>query len=88
MSDPLRNEEARRECLRFLAARNLLAHSPSAIRLGVNREGFNFTEPEVLAALQSLVSGGYATPVVGALGASLTYQATLEGSLLIERGQA
>lgn len=88
MSTPARREEARREVLRFLAERNLLAHSPAAIRNGVNREGFNFSDEETLSALQSLVSGQYAREIRGPLGASTTYQATLEGCLLIERGEA
>jgi hypothetical protein len=88
VSTALRREEARREVLRFLAERNLLAHSPAAIRNGVNRAGFDFSEEETLSALQSLVSGQFAREVRGALGASTTYQATLEGELLIERGEA
>lgn len=81
----IRREEARRECLRFLASRNLLAHSPRAIRNGVNREGFDFSEAEILGALQGLASGGYAMARTSVLGSSQTYQATLEGQLLHER---
>lgn len=80
-----RREEARREVLRFLAERNLLAHSPQAIRSGVNREGFNFAKDEILGAIQSLESGSYLSERVDPLGSSKTYQVTLSGTLLHER---
>jgi hypothetical protein len=82
-----RREEARREVLRFLADRNLLAHSPQAIRSGVNREGFDFAKDEILGALQSLESGKYISVHVDPLGSTKTYQATLEGTLLQERSE-
>ncbi len=80
-----RREEARREVLRFLAERNLLSHSPQAIRSGVNREGFDFSKDEILGAIQSLESGCYLGVRVDPLGSSKTYQVTLAGTLLHER---
>jgi hypothetical protein len=80
-----RREDARREVLGFLAARNLLACRAGAIRSGVNREGFDFSDDEILGALQSLVSGGYVAGLVEPLGSTMAYQATLSGTLLAER---
>lgn len=85
MSDDNRREESRREVLRFLAERNLLAHTAQAIRSGVNREGFDFSKEEILGALQGLESGKYVSAQFDPLGSSKTYQVTLEGSLLHER---
>ena len=83
--DPIRREEARRECLRFLASRHLLAHSPRAIRSGVNREGFDFGKEDILSALEILCGLGLAIVKIDHLGSSKYYQATSQGVLEQER---
>jgi len=80
-----RNEEARREALRFVACRNLLAHALPAVRRGVNREGFDFTDEEILSALGLLVGLGLVIDRVDALGSSKYYQVTASGMLTCER---
>lgn len=80
-----RKEEARREVLRFLATRHLLAHSLGAIRSGVNREGFDFGKSEILSAVELLTGLGLAVAKVEPLGASKYYQATAQGVLEQER---
>ena len=86
MSEPkVRNEEARREVLGFLAVRNLLAHSLPAVRRGVNRAGFDFNEEEIASALGVLIGLGLAIDRVDPLGSSKYYQATASGVIAHER---
>jgi DNA-binding PadR family transcriptional regulator len=87
MSDDMqfRKEEARVEVLRFLAERDRLAHSPDAIRRGVNREGFDFKKDEILSALELLSGLGLVIARIESLGASKYYQATAQGVLEHER---
>lgn len=87
-TDPqLRKEDARREVLRFLAARDRLAHSPDAIRRGVNREGFDFKKDEILSALELLSGLGLILARIETLGSSKYYQVTAQGTLEHERAE-
>lgn len=84
-AEQIRREECREGCLRFLATRNLLAHSCDAVRRGVNREGADFDFTEVLSALNFLVGKEFASVSPAALGASKAYQVTADGTLHYER---
>lgn len=84
-ADQSRKEDCRREALRFLATRHLLAHSPDAIRRGVNREGFDFQKDEILSSIEILCGLGLAISKVETLGSSRYYQATAQGVLEHER---
>jgi hypothetical protein len=85
MPDPQRNESARRETLRFLCDRSLLAHTPAAIRNGVNREGFDFAKDEILGALDVLRGLSLIEAITEPLGSSRVYKATAAGVLHHER---
>lgn len=82
-----RREECRREALRFLADRQVLAHHPHAIRRGLNvGHEHDFTAAEIGAALGFLDSSGLVKSIPHKLGATLYYQATGAGVLAHERG--
>lgn len=82
-----RREECRREALRFLADRQVVAHHPKAIRRGLNvGHEHDFTDDEVEAALGFLESAGLVKVVHEPLGATRHYQATAAGVLQHERG--
>lgn len=93
MRDPaqlaqLRREECRREVRAYLAERIPLAFDPEAVRRSVNMAtGLDFSDAEISAALDLLVSLGQATAVVAAIGASSSFKATAQGVLAHERGQ-
>lgn len=80
-----RHEDSRREVLRFLTSRHLLAHSPRAVRTGVNREGFDFGKDEILSALEILCGLGLVIAKFEQLGSSKYYQATAQGVIEQER---
>ena len=81
-----RHEDCRRETLRFLADRQVVAHHPKTVRRRIN-EGHehDFTDQEVESALAFLSSAGFVTGIVNPLGATLHYQATAAGVLAHER---
>lgn len=84
-ADQSRREDCRREVLRFLAERHLLAHAPRAVRNGVNRQGANYSKDEILSALDLLVGLDLVKSEPDPLGATRYFQATASGVLQNER---
>ena len=84
-----RNADCRRAVLTWLAERSTLPHSISAIRRGVNREGADYTEAEIGAALTFLEGHqpALASHTRDPLGSQRFYQATSAGVLHFERGE-
>ncbi len=83
-----RREECRAEVRRYLVERVPLAFEPEAIRRSLNMAtALNFTGAEIDAALALLESLEQVRPIVVALGASSSFQATAKGVLAHERGQ-
>jgi hypothetical protein len=83
----LRREECRREVRRYLAERQALAFPAIAIRRKLRHDGDDFTDEEIVAALEYLVS--LDSPHVRVRpdpdGATKYYQATSAGVLAHER---
>lgn len=90
MSDAVlaRKEEARHGALAFLAERPAVSHSVAAIRRGVNREGGDFSEPEIREAAELLAGLELAEVTPDPLGSTRYYKATAAGVLAHERGRA
>ncbi len=85
----LHKEECRRLVMGYLAARQVLAFRVEAIRRGlVREEAAEFTDAEIVSALEFLKGLGFADSAPDALGSTLSWQATSAGVLAHERGQA
>jgi hypothetical protein len=81
-----RREECRAETLRFLVARQVVAHHPQTIRRGLNVGHRNdFEDADVEASLVFLVDANFVKIVRQPLGATKFYQATSQGVLASER---
>jgi hypothetical protein len=83
-----RREECRRETLRFLAERQIVAHHVKTIRRRLNDgHEHDFTDAEVEAALAFLVSDERAHRIPDPMGSTPYFQATAAGVLAHERRQ-
>lgn len=80
-----RNEECRWVVLSHLADRSTMAQTAGAIERGVNSQGYDFTLPEVTAALTFLESDSLIRSERDRLGSTYTYQITAEGVRTNER---
>jgi hypothetical protein len=79
-----RREDCRREVLRYLANRSVLAFSAATVRNALHRE-FNFTVEEVTAALKFLHGLKFIAIESHEMGATLFHRITSEGILHNER---
>jgi hypothetical protein len=86
MNPQERKEVCREEVVRFLAERSRLKHAADAVRRGVNRGGFDFSEEEILAALQFTQGMNLVAATPHQLGATAFFQITAAGTLAFERG--
>lgn len=85
MSTPQeRKEECRREVLRYLAHRSVLAFRAETIRNALHRE-FNFTIEEITAALEFERGADRVSVEPHSQGATKYYRVTAEGILFDER---
>lgn len=84
--DPSRAEECRYETRHHLAIRSTLAQDAATIRRSLGRR-FDFTLPEVEAALTFLVKLGQVEVAPASLGSTKFYQISAPGTLADERGE-
>ncbi len=79
-------EECRHDCLAFLAARSTLCFPAEAVQRGCRREGADWSQENIRAALELLVGLDLATATRDSLGSTYYYKITAAGVLAFERG--
>lgn len=80
-----RREDARHEVLRFLISRPVLAFASDAITRQINREGYDFSQDEIVEAVTLLEGLQLISGKADGLGATKYFQATSKGILEYER---
>lgn len=84
--DPARLEECRYAVLHHLAIRSTLAQDVPTIHRALSRS-HDFTDYEVSGALAFLDSLGHVKRTRAAMGSTVYYQITAQGTLADERGE-